>query len=141
VALNYWDTSALIPYYLPEEWSDRIQALLLGGEAAISPLVEVEFFSVLARRVRAEELSRRDARRVAERFLGHVKEGAYRYLPLEVIHYKVASQWLRRFDLPLRAPDALHLAVASQGGIPIVTLDRQMARAAEALGVEVRLLG
>ncbi len=140
MGLIYWDTSALVPYYLPEPLSDRVQALLLEGEPAISWLVELEFFSMLSRRVRTGELDRGHAERVKSLFLSHVEDGLYRLLPLEATHFRMARDWIGRFDLSLRAPDALHIAVAFKQGLPLITAYKVLARSAEALGVEVTLL-
>jgi uncharacterized protein len=37
--------------------------------------------------------------------------------------------------LPLRAPDAIHIAMAQRVGAALVTFDRRMAAAARALGI------
>ena len=139
MALVYWDTSALVPYYLPEPLSDQVQTRLLKDEPAVSWLVEVEFFSTLTRKVRAGELDRVHAERVASLFLAHLDEGFYHRLPLEALHFRMARDWIGRFDLPLRAPDALHLAVAFTAGLPLVTADQVLAQSAEALGIEAFL--
>ena len=46
-----------------------------------------------------------------------------------------ATLFIRRRDLALRAPDAIHIASAHRLGATLLTLDRGMARAAAALGV------
>jgi hypothetical protein len=48
-----------------------------------------------------------------------------------------ADIYARRFDLGLRAPDALHLAIARRLDATLVTLDRRLATAARELGVPV----
>ena len=40
-----------------------------------------------------------------------------------MIHYHLAREWISRFTTPLRTLDALHLAVASQNNIRLVTAD------------------
>ena len=50
---------------------------------------------------------------------------------------RLAAAYVRRFDLALRAPDALHLAVAGRLDVPLGTLDRRLATAARELGVAV----
>jgi uncharacterized protein len=52
-----------------------------------------------------------------------------------VLH--LANIFVHRFDLMLRAPDALHAAVCQRLGLTLVTLDQPLARAATALGVAV----
>jgi len=53
---------------------------------------------------------------------------------------RLAGAYVRRFDLALRAPDALHIAVARRLDVALVTLDRRMAAAARELGVAVEEL-
>jgi predicted nucleic acid-binding protein len=53
---------------------------------------------------------------------------------------RLASVYVRRFDLALRAPDALHVAIARRLDVALVTLDRRMAAAAVELGVAVETL-
>jgi len=48
-----------------------------------------------------------------------------------------ASSVLRRFDLVIRTPDALHLAMARRVGAELVTFDERMADAARMLGLAV----
>jgi hypothetical protein len=50
---------------------------------------------------------------------------------------RLAYIYVRRFDLRLRAPDALHLAIARRLDVPLVTLDRRLAAAARELGIAV----
>jgi predicted nucleic acid-binding protein len=62
-------------------------------------------------------------------------------LDLQTGDVRLAHVFVRRFDLGLRAPDALHAAVCRRSGHTLVTLDRRLATAAEALGVRVILPG
>lgn len=64
----YLDTSAIVPYYVPEKLSSVVEQLLQKQEdqPIISQLVEVELFSALSRRVRMGEVSQNDAKRIRE---------------------------------------------------------------------------
>ena len=55
-------------------------------------------------------------------------------------HYVQARRWIESLAAPLRTLDALHLAVAHGHSIPLLTADRQLARAARKLAVRIRLL-
>ena len=57
--------------------------------------------------------------------------------PIEVesADMRVASTFARRFELSLRAPDTLHVAVCRRLGLPLFTFDERQAAAAERLGV------
>jgi hypothetical protein len=50
---------------------------------------------------------------------------------------RLAGAFVRKFDLALRVPDALHLAIAQRLDATLVTLDRRLATAARELGVAV----
>jgi uncharacterized protein len=57
--------------------------------------------------------------------------------PAEVhaVDVRLAGIYVRRFDLGLRAPDAVHIAIARRLDATLVTLDRRLAAAARELGV------
>ncbi|MBI1727331.1 MAG: type II toxin-antitoxin system VapC family toxin [Candidatus Rokubacteria bacterium] len=137
----YIDTSLLVPYYCPEAMSRVAERTLRGDpRPAVSDLVEVEFFSALARKVRAREMSAADATRTGERFLDHLQAGLYARVAVQRRHYEGARAWLARFTLPLRALDALHLALADAEGLRLATADRDLSRSAKSLGVAVTLV-
>lgn len=138
----YLDTSAIVPYYVPEKLSDVVEQLLQKQEdkPIISQLVEVELFSALSRRVRMGEVSQNDARRITELFENHLNESLYRLVLLENQHYRLARDWISRFDLPLRTLDALHLAVCSINNFSLVTADDKLAQSATILGIDILLL-
>ncbi len=54
---------------------------------------------------------------------------------------RLANVYVRRFELMLRVPDALHAAVCKRAGHRLVTLDKRLAAAAKDLGVGSVLLG
>jgi len=138
---RYIDTSVLVAYYLPEPLSERAErALLRGGTPSISPLVGLEFASVLARKVRARELAPTAARSALEQFRTHQEAGLYRRLEIGGAHYEQARRWMESFRPPLRTLDALHLSVAAGAGATLLTADKQLARAARALRLPCRLL-
>jgi hypothetical protein len=137
----YIDTSLLVPYYCPEALSPAAERALRGDpRPVVSDLVEVEFFSGLARKVRAKELSAADATRTGEQFVDHLQGGLYARIGVQRRHYEAARVWLARFTLPLRALDALHLALADLEGLRLATCDQDLSRSAKSLGVTVTLV-
>ncbi|MEC4983842.1 MAG: type II toxin-antitoxin system VapC family toxin [Oscillatoria sp. PMC 1068.18] len=137
----YCDTSVIAPFYWAEALSDTVEELMrTETERGLSQLVEVKLFSALSRRVRMKEISQEDARAIATRFQTHLDSNFYTRIPLELVHYQLARDWISRFDTSVRTLDALHLACASFNNLCLVTADDALARSAEALGVEVQLL-
>jgi len=136
----YIDTSLLVPYYCPEALSRVAERTLRGDpRPAISDL-EIEFFSALARKVRVREMSAADATRTGERLLDHLQAGLYARIAVQRRHYEAARGWLARFTLPLRALDALHLALAEREGLRLATADQDLSQSAKSLGVAVTLV-
>ena len=137
----YIDTSLVVPYYCPEALSQAAERTLRSDpHPAVSDLVEVEFFSALARKVRVREMSAADATRTGEQFLKHLRTGLYERVAVQRQHYEAARSWLGRFTLPLRALDALHLALANVEGLRLATADQDLSRSARTLGVAVTLV-
>lgn len=137
----YFDTSAVVAYYVPELLSDRVQTLYqTERERAISDLVEVEVLSALSLRVRIGGLERTDAERIARLFVRHIEGGLYTRQHLDASHFRLARDFIARFDLPLKAPDALHLAFCAAEGLRILTADEQLARNAQALAIDAYLV-
>jgi uncharacterized protein len=127
----YVDTSVLGAYYCPEPLSTAAEAALLRmQEPCISPLTEVEFASLIARKRRLRELSERQATEVIRLFGQHVADGCYRRLPLGAEHFLRARHLIASMASALSTLDALHLSVALSAGIPLLTADRDFARAA-----------
>lgn len=139
--MHYLDTSVLTGYYCVEERSRRVQrALSEMGCPTISPLVEVEFYCAVARKVRTGTLAQSAAVQVFSEFRMHMAEPRYNSLPISLADYGQAREWLSELATPLRVLDALHMAAASSAGLCLVTADRDLARCAEHFGVECTLI-
>lgn len=137
----YVDTSALVPYYCPEPLSQVVQQVIVKAEdVAISPLVEVEFASAIARKHRAAEMDVPTANRILATFRQHVADKCFRRFPAKNRHFELAADWLGRFVTALRTVDALHLALASDAGLTLLTADQVLAQAAGHFGVSFQLL-
>lgn len=92
-----------------------------------------EFGAVMRRQARVGRLDR-DAVAMAETALQAIidQPGAFRaVMASDVVE---AGHLVRRYE-PLRAPDALHLAVALRLGLRIATFDTGLAAAAEQAGI------
>lgn len=127
----YIDTSVLGAYYCPEPLSAAAEAALLElRDPCISALTEVEFASLVARKRRLKELSAREAGEVLRLFGQHVTDGYYRRLSFGAEHFLRARDLIASMTGALTTLDALHLSVALSVGLPLLTADRDFARAA-----------
>ncbi len=81
--MHYLDTSVLTGYYCVEERSKRVQRALSEMDCpTISPLVEVEFYCTVARKVRAGAMGQPTAVQVFSEFRMHVAEPEHNLLPI-----------------------------------------------------------
>jgi len=139
--MAYIDTSVLVACYCPEPLSDKAaRTLRKTGGTAISSLVEVEFYSAVATKVRCHELDIEAARRLISLLRQHVSDHRYDVVSIGPREYALARDWLGQFSSSLRAPDALHLAAASNNDLALVTADKDLAQAAKAFGVKRKLI-
>jgi len=130
----YLDASALAKLYIEETESLELERALIGRrDLLVSELAITEVISALARRVREGDLSSRDAGRVQRHISTDLERGEFRRIDLSPDLHRVAERLLMRLGstLPIRAADALHLALA--GSAParaFVTYDRHLREAA-----------
>lgn len=128
----------LVPLFAEDALLDRGRKLI--GDAPITPVVSdfaaAEFASSLGRKVRTGHLIAEHAQMAFVAFDAWVARVATRVVmaPSDVAG---AQAWLRRLELNLRAPDAIHIAMAQRLGARIATFDRRMATSARSLGSEV----
>lgn len=135
----YLDTSALAKIYVAEAESNELESALLGRrDLIVSDLAVTELTSAIARRVREADLSFADAQRLYRRVLGDLTAGDFRLGELTPAVHREAERLLIGLGrhTPLRAGDALHLALAARlEARVLITFDRRMEAAAQALGI------
>lgn len=137
----FLDASIVVSYYVKETYSERAQEIYRRNvDLFLSELVELEVYSVLSRLVRIGSLDLDTARQAGVLFDQHLEAGLYARMHLQTDHYRWARDAIARFDLPLKSPDALHLAAAHVGRHQLITADRQLARNAEALDIAFELI-
>jgi len=137
--LIYLDTSALGAIYFPERASHAVERLILAEHlCAISELTAVEMYSGISRRLRTRELSRQEADVISDSFRADLSGETFKSVQVGSAHYRYARGLIARFDTPLRALDALHLAITADEGFELATLDAALAESARRLGVRLR---
>ena len=135
----YFDTSVVAPLYRTEALTAAAEALQQQHRPVISLLTEVELASTLARWVRMGELSEEQAASVEKTFAEDLRLKVFERTELVDRHYWQARSWLQQRSTSLRTLDALHLAIAVENGWSIITADRQLQEAAQALGCKSHL--
>jgi len=134
----YLDVNVIVALFAVDPLNDRTDKALRGlrDTLVVSDLAGAEFSSVLARRVRTRDLSAGEARTAFANFDLWCESQA-QSVAIEGADVAHATNLVRRLDLPLRTPDALHIAVAQRSDCALLTFDRAMANVARALGIEI----
>ncbi len=134
----YLDTSVLVALFTDDHFSQRADALSrkLDEPPIASEFAAAEFAAVLARHMRMGELSAKQVREIYSDFDSFANADTIR---VEMIgeDVRAADAIIRRLDLPLRAPDAIHIAIAQRLGAELATFDEKMTSCARVLGVSV----
>lgn len=134
----YFDASILVSLFIDDDSSERAEAYVRDSSptALVSDFAAAEFSSALNRRVRLGLLSAADARTAFGEF-DIWRGGGVLRLDTTTRDVTTADAYLRRLDLPLRAPDALNIALCDRVDARLVTFDHKMAECAKALGVAI----
>ena len=137
----YLDASVILPTLVKEAGSDQIDQFLRRNSETliVSEFAAAEVASALSRLVRTGRLDAADAASRLTDFDVWRAAGTDDY-EFRTADIRLANIFVRRFDLMLRAPDALHAAACQNTNLMLVTMDRRLASAAEALGVHTLLL-
>jgi uncharacterized protein len=137
----YLDASVMLPMLVKEPASAAVDAFMatVQQEVWVSDFAAAEVASALSRLVRAAHLQATDAAARLSEF-DIWRAAMTSTVDIQASDTRLAYIYVRRFDLRLRAPDALHVAVARRLDAVLVTLDRRMATAAIDLGVTVEML-
>ena len=131
-----------MPTVVEDRFTQTVAAFLVncGEHLVISDFGAAEVASALSRLVRMGELTATEAaQRLADFDAWRV--GETENAEIDAHDCRLANTYVRRFDLKLRAPDALHAAICRRLQLQLVTLDRRLAAAARELGIAVAVPG
>src|SRR6516164_1573011 len=136
----YLDASVLIALLAEEPTSGAVRRFLRARreDRLISDFAAAEVASAISRLLRMRLLTEEEgSTRLAD--FDAWRAAATSAADMHAADARLAYVYVRRFDFGLRAPDALHLAIARRLDAALVTLDRRMAAAAKELGVAVEV--
>lgn len=142
---RYWDTSCVLPLYIPEPGSAELSELA-GSQAeplTSSQILGFEFLFAVHARVARREIPGSFASKVQRKFLADLDTGRFLLIPLgEDMLDQVAQMTMgltkRSPVLELRTLDGIHLATAQKlGSEEVVTNDKRLRKAAHTLGIGV----
>ncbi len=139
---RYLDASVILPTIVDGPASAAVDAFIIANlnHLVISDFAAAEVAAALSRLVLMHKMDAADA---AERMADFDAWRAEATDAVEVhaSDVRLSNVLVRRFDLMLRAPDALHAAICRRTGDDLVTLVERMANAASALGIAVVVPG
>lgn len=133
----YLDTSVIVPIFVDDSFSAQAQAVVAAHRSnmIIGDFASAEFASALSLRCRMNLLDVAEARAAFADF--DLWKTKMQSATLDSADTAAAEVILRRLDLPLRTPDAMHIAMARRLGADLATFDLRLAASAHALGVTV----
>ena len=136
----YVDTSFLAPLYIEEATSVQVETYLRSQtprQVSISEWTQVEFASLVSRRVRMGELESEQVTRIFRDFEADCTT-TYTVLKVSSLDFQLATSLLRQDQTTLRAGAALHLAIAQNRQVQkLLTLDKALTNTAKAFGLAV----
>ncbi len=134
----YLDANVLISLFAPDIFTAPAEDILSAGtrDVFVSDFACAEFASGISRLVRMGTYGAGDAQAIFSSFDVWTARSTERIETLAA-DMKAAEAFVRRLDLALRAPDALHIAMAQRAGATLVTFDQKMVESARALGLQV----
>jgi uncharacterized protein len=133
-----FDASALVDLFVESVNSRRIKFLIASNtrEFVVTDLAAGEFSAGVARLVRIDRMTSEHANAVFGLFDGW-RSAETISVAIESDDIRTATGFVRRFELSLKLPDAIHIAAALRMRASLCTFDKTQAAAARKVGLPV----
>ena len=137
----YLDTSVIMSLFLDEPRTSAVAALIAdrARPIVVSEFGVGEFSAAISTTVRMDRLTDIDGIAILEDFDTWCAD-AVTFAAVTSADLKEAIAIVRRFDLKLLFPDALHVATCRRVGATLISADRRQCGAAARLGITVAAL-
>jgi predicted nucleic acid-binding protein len=132
----YLDTSVLVAALTREPATERVQMWLAAqnaGTLAISGWTHVEFAAALRFKAATGQIEDAQREAAATQFAA-IAETALTTWPVEIADFEDAQRIAASDVAGLRAPDALHFAIAGRRNAVLCTLDEGLLKACDLVG-------
>jgi predicted nucleic acid-binding protein len=135
----YLDASAIVPVLTAQSMTAVAESFVRHAPKPlwVSELGESEVAAAASRLVRMGDLTALQGSAMLDDFDDWFAAEASP-VSIEGSDFRTAIALVRRFELMLLTPDALHLAIGMRLSAELVTFDRRLALAAETVGLAVR---
>jgi predicted nucleic acid-binding protein len=140
--IYYLDTSLLVASLSVEVKTNPVQTWLAAqapSVLAISDWVVSELSAALSIKLRTAQITLPQRSHMLAAFAQLSGESLVIW-SVSGAQFRDAANFADQYTLGLRAGDAMHLAIAADRGATLCTLDRRLAEAGQALGVDTMLL-
>lgn len=134
----YFDSSALVPAFVREDTSKRAMQLLLTATTVhASELTITETRIAFQRKRKRGAISHAEYGKAINSLDKAIEEETLLVTPLPVAAFRSAETIGERTIVPIRAMDALHIAMAARLGAELATFDDDQATVACSEGITV----
>ena len=134
----YLDASVIVSLFISDAFSDRAESEAFGAdqELFVSDWAVLEVSSVVRKRARIGAISQEEALTLLADF-DLWRAQSTTVANVQAADIAAANILVRRLDVVLRGPDAIHIAIVQRLGAHLLTFDKGMEKVAASIGLRL----